>query len=52
MKQNTYDTMATGKTHLTRDQQGEDNIQLRKREKKNNSKTTYAVISLMLQDKL
>lgn len=47
MKQNIYDTKATGKTHLTRDQQAEDNIQLRKR-KKNNSKTTYAVISLML----
>lgn len=49
MKQNIYDTKVTGKTHLTRDQQAEDNIQLRKRKKKNNnSKTTYAVISLML----
>lgn len=34
MKQNIYDTKATGKTHLTRDQQAEDNIQLRKRKKK------------------
>lgn len=48
MKQNIYDTKATGKTHLTRDQQAEDNIQLRKRKKNNNSKRTHAIISLML----
>lgn len=34
MKQHIYDTKATGKTHLTRDQQAEDNVQLRNREKK------------------
>lgn len=34
MKQHIYDTKATGKTHLTRDQQAEDNVQLRKKRKK------------------